>query len=160
MKVEIQKMSPDSRVWVYQSNVAFTDEMVVSVKAKLTRFVEQWSAHHQPLAAHGDVLYNRFIVLMVDERLNQASGCSIDASVSFIRSVEKEFDVDLFDRMVFSFKKNGAVISVPKDQFTKLYQEGIIQDDTLVFDNLVSKKKDLDTNWIKPLKESWHKRFV
>jgi hypothetical protein len=160
VKLEVQKMNPDARVWIYQSSAVFSKEHSTMIKSRLDAFVDQWAAHHKPLAAHGDVLHDRFVVLIVDERYNQASGCSIDASVSFVRALEKDFNIDLFDRMVFSYKENDTVVSVPKDQFAKLYQKGIIHDDTLVFDNLVNNKKDLEANWIKPLKDSWHRRFV
>ena len=97
---------------------------------------------------------------MVDERLNMASGCSIDTSVNFIRSLEKKYDLNLFDRFTFSYQKDDKIHTVPKNKFAELYESGEIDESTLVFDNLIRTKEDLVQSWLKPLGKSWHKRFV
>lgn len=160
MKLDIQEMKPDARVWIYQCNAKLTDEQVLGLRKMLDEFVQQWAAHQRPLAAYGDIWHNRFLILMVDQRHNQASGCSIDESVAFVKSCERQFGINLFDRMIFFYKIDDQVKMASKNEFTKLYQDGIIHNETLVFDNLVNTKKDLEENWIKPLKDSWHKRFV
>lgn len=152
---------PDStRVWIYQSNKPLPDSEVPEVKQKIQAFADQWVSHNRALSSFGDLLHNRFVVLMVDERRAGASGCSIDSSVHFLKSLQSQYGLDLFDRMVFSFKKGEEVISLPREDFAQWYQEGKITDDTLVFDTLVSNKKDLENNWLKPLGQSWHKRMV
>ena len=105
-------------------------------------------------------MHNRFVILMVDESQAGASGCSIDSSVHFLKTLQSEYGVDLFDRMVFSFKQGEEVLSLDRETFAKWYAEGKINDDTPVFDTLVNNKKDLEENWIKPLGESWHRRMV
>ncbi len=152
---------PDTtRVWVYQANRPFRDEDIPAVREKVRAFAQSWVSHNRQLRAHADVLHNRFIVLMVDEGQADASGCSIDKSVYFLKQLQAEYGVNLFDRMVFSYKDGEEVITVPREEFTRLYQEGKINDDTLVFDTLVNTKGALDENWLKPLSQSWHKRMV
>ena len=97
---------------------------------------------------------------MVDESQAGASGCSIDSSVRFIQQLGEQYRVNFFDRMLFAYQKEGQVYSVPSMKFAELYQKGEIDDTTLVFDTLVKTKGDLDTKWLKPLGESWHKRMV
>jgi len=160
VKVDFQKMSPQARMWIYQSSEPIVATKVESIRNRLQEFTEQWAAHQQPLAAWGEVLHSRFIVLGVDGRYNQPSGCSIDESVAFIRALEQEFALELFDRMTFSYQKDGQVYTVPREQFQHLYQSGEISDQTMVFDNLVSSKEDFDDHWLKPLAQSWHHRFV
>jgi len=71
-------MPANSRVWVYQSNRAFTDNEVEKINEQLTLFVDKWVSHNQALKAYGAVYHNQFVVLMVDESQAGASGCSID----------------------------------------------------------------------------------
>jgi hypothetical protein len=52
------------------------------------------------------------------------------------------------------------VLSLDRDTFAQWYAEGKIDDETLVFDTLVNNKKDLEEHWLKPLKDSWHRRMV
>ena len=103
---------------------------------------------------------DRFILLAVDEGQADASGCSIDKSVHFLKQLEAQLDIDLFDRMTFAWKDDSGVKTASSEEFAQLYRAGKIGDDTLVFDNLVKTKAELEENWLKPLNKSWHRRFV
>ncbi len=149
-----------SRVWVYQSNRPFAAEDVPSIRQQLQEFAQQWISHNRQLRAHADVLYDRFVILIVDESQADASGCSIDKSVYFLKSLQAQYGVDLFDRMRFSYLDGEEVKTVSRDEFAALYAAGAINDDTLVFDTLVNTKGDLDMHFVKPLKDSWHKHMV
>ena len=160
MKIEFDKLSQDARIWIYQNHEAIAKDKIERVKSDIAEFVSGWSAHQQPLAAFGDLYHDRFVVLIVDENQNQASGCSIDASVSFIKGLEQKYDLQLFDRFTFSYEKDGEIHTVPKSEFAELYRSGKIDQDTIVFDNLIRTKADLQQSWQKPLGSSWLKRFV
>jgi hypothetical protein len=149
-----------ARVWIYQANQPFREADIPQIKKYVDEFAQSWVSHNRQLTAHGDVLHNRFVVLMVDENTADASGCSIDKSVHFMQQLGQAYGVDLFDRMTFSWMENEEVKSAKSDEFAQLYASGKITDDTLVFDNLVKTKGELDEKWLKPLNESWHKRFV
>lgn len=152
---------PDTtRVWIYQSNRPFPDRVVPEVKAKIKSFVAQWVSHGRRLNGFGDLLHQQFVVFMVDESMAGASGCSIDSSVYFLKNLQAEYNVDLFDRMTFTYLDGEEVKTAPRLVFGQLYRDGKITDETKVFDTLVNNKGDFDNRWIKPLKESWHKRMV
>lgn len=150
----------DTRVWVYQSNKQFSSEIVPRLKQVVDQFAQNWVSHNRQLRAHGDVLHDRFIILAVDETQADASGCSIDKSVHFLKQLESELGVDLFDRMTFAWKEGDEVKTADQAAFSSLYQAGEITPNTLVFDNLVKTKGELEEKWLKPLNQSWHKRFV
>jgi hypothetical protein len=152
---------PDTtRVWVYQASQPFEEEVLPELRAEIHQFVKNWVSHNRRLRAFGDVYHNRFIVLMVDESQADASGCSIDQSVYFLKSLQQKYGVDLFDRMRFSYKDEKGVHTVPRDAFEELYRHGRIDDDTLVFDTLVEQKGQFDRDFLKPLGDSWHRRLV
>lgn len=154
------ELPPTTRIWIYQSNKPFADQDIPEIKQTVQDFAQQWISHNRQLRAHGDLLHKRFVVLMVDESQADASGCSIDKSVYFLKSLQATYDVDLFDRMRFSYLDGEDVKTVSRDEFAQLYAEGKINGDTLVFDTLVNNKGDFDNHFTKPLKESWHKRMV
>lgn len=156
----INNMDHNSRVWVYQSSRQFLDKEVEQIKEKINAFTKEWSSHNQALEAHGDILLNRFIILMVDQNHAGASGCSIDKSVYFIQSLEKEYGVDFFDRMNIAYEKDGQIQTTRKEQFAELYSMGLINDDTIVFNNLVENKSEFDTRWKIRLADSWHKHMI
>jgi len=152
--------SDQSRVWIYQSNRTLTEEESEKIQLQLDQFSQQWSSHSRQLKAAGKVIERSFILLMADESLAGASGCSIDSSVHFVKSLQQEFGLDLFDRMNFAFQGENGVEIADRTTFEDLYKSGKINDSTPVFDTLVKTKKDFETVFIKPLSESWHHRFV
>jgi hypothetical protein len=156
----MEEFSEQSRVWIYQSDRVFDSEEVSRLNMELNLFVQQWTAHNVLMKATGQVLFNRFLVLVVDENQAGASGCSIDKSVHFMQTLEKAYGVNLFDRMIFAYKLGDEVHFAKSNVFADLYKSGKINDQTPVFDNLVTTLADLKTSWIKPLSSSWHKRFV
>ena len=150
----------DTRVWIYQSSRPFTDSEIPNLRQQLQQFAQQWTSHNRQLRSHADVLHSQFLVLLVDETMAGASGCSIDKSVHFMQYLERSYNTDLFDRMTFAWKDGDAVKTASSHEFAELYKKGEISDQTLVFDNLVKTKGELEEKWLKPLNESWHKRFT
>ena len=152
---------PDtSRVWIYQAQAPLSPKITEEIEAHLSKFATAWVSHNNQLHAFAKVFHNQFLVLMVDESQAGASGCSIDKSVHFMQQLEQHYQIVLFDRMTFTYKDGDTIRSVPKNEFAALYKAGTITDETLVFDNLVKTKKDFDSQWVKPLASSWHKRMV
>ncbi len=155
-----EQLSPESRVWIYQSNPAFLEDDLDELNTQLSNFSTHWVSHNQQLLAFAKVYHRQFIVLMVDESQAGASGCSIDKSVHFMKTLEFRYGVNLFDRMTFAVKKGDEILTMPKDVFAKEFSAGNISEETLVFDNLVKTKADFEKSWVKPISESWHKKFV
>jgi len=153
-------MPDNSKVWIYQSNRPFTEEELIKLQPILAQFANQWVSHNRQLKSFGQVFHNQFVVLMVDETQAGASGCSIDSSVHFMKKIEDDFQVNLFDRMRFTFKDGDQIKTASRDEFSKLYAAGTINDETMVFDTLVKTKKDFQEALTKRLGESWHKRMV
>lgn len=153
-------MPAHSRVWVYQADRLLTNPEVELITENLKTFLENWTAHDQALLASYEIRYNRFIILMIDEKQAAASGCSIDKSVHFIRKLEQELKLSFMNRMLFTFRRGADVEVLTRDIFEKKIATGEITADTIVFNNLIQSKADLETNWEVPLKESWHKALL
>lgn len=153
-------LAPESKVWIYQSSAPFLEEDIETLNTQLGNFAKHWVSHNQQLMAYAKLYHNQFIVLMVDESRAGASGCSIDKSVHFMKQIENHYGVNLFDRLTFAYQDKDGVQTLSKNEFAEQFANGNITEDTLVFDNLVKTKADFEERWLKPLKESWHKRFV
>ncbi len=159
--VAYETLSSNSKVWVYQSNKPFSEAEAAQVKAKIVDFVQRWVSHNNQLKAYGDLFNDRFIVLMVDESAAGASGCSIDESVRFVQGIEKIYNTDMFDRLNFTYRAaEGNIKAAHKEEFVELYKMGIITDETVVFNTLVSTKAEFESNFETKLSASWHKMFV
>ncbi|MCC4229687.1 ABC transporter ATPase [Zunongwangia profunda] len=160
MLVPFESLPEDSRVWIYQSNRSFTDEELVEIKQKLDEFLTQWTVHGSNLKAGYDIKYKRFITIALDQEVNAASGCSIDASVRFIQSLEQKYNVDLLDKMNVSFKQGEFVAYKTLTDFRKMAKNKSVSPNTIVFNNLVNNKAEYLSDWEVPASDSWHKRFM
>src|SRR4051812_48146998 len=145
----------DSRVWIYQSNRLFSINEALEIEETLIEFVRQWNSHGTPVKGKAYLFFGQFIILMADETATGVSGCSTDSSVRMIRGMEKEFGVDLFDRLNLAFLKEKKIEVLPMTQVNYALEHGFISGDTLYFNNTVSTKKELEEDWMIPVKNSW-----
>jgi hypothetical protein len=150
------QFSENSRVWIYQSDRKLTNAEVTEIQQYLTQFATQWTAHNHQLKAKGEVRYNRFLVLIVDESQAGASGCSIDKSVHFMQEIEQRFNINLFDRFNLAYREGEEVLSLLRHGFEDLIKTGKINRESIVYNNLVQNLAELNSKWEVPFKDSWH----
>ena len=160
MIVDFNTLPEESRVWIYQANRSFTEIEIEELKSKLEVFLENWTAHGGELQAGYNILYKRFIVIGLNQQSNKATGCSIDASVHFIQHLEKEYNVDLLDKMNVSYKQGEFIAYKTLTDFRKMAKDRAVSKNTIVFNNLVATKAEFDENWEVSASESWHSRFL
>ncbi|MBK9355291.1 MAG: ABC transporter ATPase [Bacteroidetes bacterium] len=147
MLYPIQQMPDDSKVWIYQANRQLTLEEIGEMEQLIEGFVEKWEAHKQSVKGFGGIFYKRFIVLMADESVAEVSGCSIDGSVRLIKEIEQAFDLNFFDRLKITYKiTNQLVGSFALSQINDLWEKSSINENTIVFNNLVQTKGEFETN--------------
>lgn len=149
-----------SKVWIYQADRNFTPAEAEEVNKLITNFVAQWTAHKEHVTGAGAILYHRFVVLMADESMVGVSGCSIDSSVHFIKTLGQKFNVNFFDRLQLAYLKNGVVETVTALQLKQLEADGVVTEETIVFNNLVTTKSEFDTKWQMPYANSPHQRLA
>ncbi|MDH7446697.1 ABC transporter ATPase [Aquimarina sp. 2201CG14-23] len=160
MLVDFNELPDTSRIWIYQANRSFTVEELQEIKDKLDAFITQWTAHGADLKAGYEIKYKRFISIALDQGLNQATGCSIDASVHFIQKLEADYNVDLMDKMNVSYKQGEFIAYKPLTDFRKMAKNRSVSPNTIVFNNLVTNIAEYKTDWEVPAKDSWHNRFL
>jgi hypothetical protein len=149
-------ISENSRIWIYQANRVLNPVEEQKIQQKLDDFTSQWQAHGHQLAAHGEIRHHQFIILSVDEQVAGATGCSIDKSVYLMKEIEQEFNLDLFDRFRIAYRDGENVINCSKEEFEELLSRGELNSETIVFNNMVSNRRELNTSWEVAMKDSWH----
>ena len=160
MLIPFENLPDSSRVWIYQANRSFSDQELQEIKTQSEDFITQWTVHGSDLKASFEIRYKRFIIFGLDQELNMASGCSIDASVYFIQQLEKQYNVELLDKMNVSYKQGEFIAYKNLIDFRKMAKEKAVSPNTIVFNNLVNTKAEYLTDWEVPASESWHNRFL
>jgi hypothetical protein len=159
MFVPFESLPDDSKIWIYQSNRKFSDIEIQEIEDELKIFLDNWTAHGQHLEASFVTSYNRFIIIAVNQEVQAATGCSIDASVQLIQIFEQKYNVDLLDKMNVTFKMGEHVAFKPLIEFKKLAKEKAVSGNTIVFNNLLNTVGEWKDFWEVPASESWHNRF-
>ncbi len=159
MLVPFEDLPLESRIWIYPSSRKFSDEETTEIENDLSAFLTNWSAHGTPLESSFQIKYNRFIIIAVNQEVQANTGCSIDASVAFIQTLEQKYSVDLLDKMNVAFKQGEFITYKTLLEFKKLAKEKAVSENTIVFNNLVNSIEEWNENWEVPANESWHSRF-
>lgn len=142
-------------MWIYQASKIMSDEMVAAVEVRAKDFIQNWTAHQTDLKASVSIYHNLFIVFAVDESYNDASGCSIDKKVHFIKSIEEFTGVDFFDRMKIAYLDHDRIKLDQMNRFSSLIEDGTINTNTIIFNNLVTTLNEFRSSWKTPIANSW-----
>lgn len=160
MLVAFDKLPLNSRVWVYSSNRKFIQKEIISIRKDLENFLSNWTSHNQNLETGFELRYDRFIIIAVNQEINNASGCSIDNCVRFIKKLENKYEVDLLDKMNVIYKQDKHLYHKKLNEFISMYKNNSVSLNTVVFNNLVNTVGEYKVKWEVPAKESWHNRFM
>lgn len=147
--------SADSRVWVYQCSRLFFMSEALQIEEILEQFVANWKSHGATVKGYANLFFGQFIVLMADESATGVSGCSTDGSVHIIKSIEKQFKVDLFDRQTLAFMLKDKVQLLPMSQLNYAIANNFIDAESIYINNTITTKEGLLNQWLIPAKESW-----
>lgn len=159
MYVAFDQLPPTARVWIYQASRPLTGPEIVGVLPSLARFAEEWTSHGRTLHASAEFLHQHFLVIGLDEGVAGASGCSIDASVRFIAQLEQHLGVELLDKSRLAFLQGGTVQLFTRNELKAAVADGTLEPDTFYFDNTLSTKTELDTQWPRPAGQTWLARY-
>jgi hypothetical protein len=160
MFIPFESLPPHSRIWIYQSNRKFTSAESDIILQELSSFTQQWEVHGQPMKASFKLYNDQFVVLAADEGYNEASGCSIDGSVRALKSVGNRLNIDFFDRNFVAFKGAEEIFLISISSLKQQLAEGKWGRDTLVFNNVIGTKKELEQQWVVEANQTWLRRYL
>jgi hypothetical protein len=159
MWIDFESMPDTARVWVYQSNRTFSELELDTIQVNLKLFCEQWTAHRQVLNTSFLTLHNRFVILAVDESLNEVSGCSIDSSVHILKKLEEALSLSLLDKSEVAYWKGEEVRTVALPQIKAAVDSEELTPNTLIFNNLIKNIAELKNQWQVNADATWLKRY-
>ena len=150
-----ESFSPETRVWIYQADRNLNEFEVLQIDNILKSFAQQWTAHQMPLKATANVQFNRFVIFYVDESENEISGCGIDKSVQLVKQIEQELNLNFFNRTQIAYQADNEIKTFLMHDAKKLLDENVINASTIIFNNLVASKQEMENEWQIELQQSW-----
>lgn len=130
-----------SRVWTYLCNRALSSKEVNEVQLELNLFTKSWKAHQKQLNASANIIYDQYVVFAVDESAAEITGCSIDASVHFMKTLQEKISADFFNRMNVLVRVGSANKLISYNDLENYRGES-------VFNPRIERLEQLRENWL------------
>ena len=159
MLVPFKNLDAQSKIWIYQSNRKLTDAEQEFIREKTDSFLIEWTAHGNSLSAGMEILHDQFIIIGVNENVNEASGCSIDKSVNHIRELSNALNINLLERSKVAIKEDAQIRLIDFSEIKNQISNGSISKDTEIFNHAIVSKMELESSWVLPASQSWIKRY-
>src|SRR6266536_429392 len=155
-RIDISQLPDDSRIWIFGISPALDTNKSTRLLSVVDRFLDDWSAHQQPIVSGREIVHRSFLVIGVDRR-SETSGCSIDRMFGLLRQLERELDVAILDpNRIFLRDASGSVTCVSRRAFS---ERG--RGDTVVFDILAERIGEIrGGEWERPARDSWHNELL
>lgn len=138
--IPFENLPDEARLWSYQSDRKLTATEKAWIEEVLPDFLQEWAAHGAKLNAYGAVLGDYHVVLVVHEDQANASGCSIDSSVRFIKHLEKELGVSFFNRL-------KMLVDAEEPYFVSFSELDQLSPDAVVYNNMVMNVGEWKHSW-------------
>ena len=151
-------LSGDSRVWLYTADRLLTSEEQMKLPDAIESFLSDWVAHGQSLRASWRLEGGRCLIIALDENSPNATGCSIDAKVHWLQRFGQQWGLDWMNRntVIHISGETSTWCDAPLASFWAARKAGVIGDETLVVNSVISSKLESEPSLVVAFKASWH----
>jgi hypothetical protein len=160
MIVDFNKIPTHGKIWVFPSSRKFYPQEIAGLKERIEDFLTDWDNENMALNNAYLLKYNRFIIIGVDDTSQSLSLQTHELLITFIQELEKVFDVTLMDKMNVCYKQGEFVQYKDLNDFKKMIKDKGVSKKTIVFNNMIALKEELDYDWEINIMDSWLGRFL
>ena len=158
--VPFETLPDDARCWVFAARAPLDEVDEPRLLAAVDGFLLAWKAHGNALTSGRTFVDEHFLVVGVDERASDASGCSIDGLFRVLEKIEDGIGTSMVGGGNVYFRAGGLVICATRAQFEALATMGELDGETPVFDTTVSTVGDFRARFERHARESWHAQLM
>lgn len=155
MYIPFDQLSERASIWIYQADCTLSHAQIDAVMQKTRIFLEDWTSHGKALKAGAMVYHHRFLSLGIEKPDYELSCCTIDSAMHLLWEIKSNLHIDFLKRDQLCFKKGEQVFALHTNQVREKMKQGEITPDTLVFDNTIKYKGELNHKWLIPVQNSW-----
>lgn len=154
MNIPFDDLPDSARIWIYTANRFLDKDEQEGMNTELAEFITGWTAHGNNLKAGFSILENCFLVIGIDRAYENASGCSIDASVEFIKQLEHTYNVSFLDWQNSAYSYDNTVQLIRRSVLEDKLKKGAIDQGIRLYNTGLSDKSGLREKWLVTLRET------
>lgn len=158
--IPFEQLPDDSRCWVFAARSPLDDVDKPRLLKAVDGFLTTWKAHGVPLTCARTFVEEHFLVVGVDERASDASGCSIDGLFRVLEKAEEGIGTSMIGGGRVYFRAGGLVANCSLVEFEAMVKLGDVDGDTLVFDTTVTTVEAFRTRFERKARDSWHAQLL
>ncbi|MDQ6737758.1 MAG: hypothetical protein M3Z30_08675 [Gemmatimonadota bacterium] len=159
--VAFDTLPDDARVWVFGSATEMSLDQEATLLSAIDEYLSGWRAHGSPLTVGRDWRDGRFLAIGIDQRDENASGCSLDALFRVLSGLEQRLGTALLGNSRVYFREPGGAIAVSdRAAFVNLARDGAVRTDTAVFDLSVQSAGEWRNRFETSAGRSWHNALL
>jgi len=160
MIIDYDQIPEEAKLWIFPSSRKFYPQEIPVVKEKIDAFLTSWKDQEKSLNCSYLIKYDRFIIITADDTVQNLSLIAHDSLAEFIQELEKTFEVILMDKMNVCYKQGEFVQYKELIDFKKMMKDKGVSEKTIVFNNMINTKEELENDWEINIMESWLGRFL
>ena len=160
MIVDFNKIPNWCKLWIFPSNRKFYPQEIEGLKKRIEEFLSNWTNDGLALECSCELKYNRFIIISVDNSKISLSLKAHDTLTAFILELENFYDIILLDKINVCYKQGEFVQYKDLKEFKKMMKSKGVSKKTIVFDNMITTKAELENDWEINIMDSWLGRFL
>jgi hypothetical protein len=154
------QIANNGKVWLYGAKRRLLTNELRYIDQALSQFCREWAAHGEKLNCGFQIKDEQFILIAVDEGNVTASGCSIDSSVGLIKNIDKQFDLDLFNRLRVYHMDDGNLETTDLHVARENIGIGKWRPNDLIINTTALKKEAIENEWLLPISKSWLSKYL
>jgi hypothetical protein len=159
--VPFEQMPDDARLWVFGSQTPLDDIDGPRLLTAVDLYLTAWKAHGTPLTCARALHEDQFLVVAVDERASDASGCSIDGLFRVLQEIEKGIGTSMVGGGLVFFRDDaGFIHGCTRAEFTHMAAMDEVRASTPVFDTTVTTVGAYRAAFEKPASEGWQGKLI
>jgi len=160
MIVDFKQIPNEGKLWIFPSNRKFYPQEIAGIKENIEGFLNDWDDQGILIRCSYKLEYDRFIIIAVDDSLNSLSVETHNILITFIQELEKKLEILLMDKMNVCYKQGEFVQYKDLIDFKKMMNAKGVSQKTIVFNNMITLKEELEYHWEINIMDSWLGRFL
>lgn len=160
MIVDFKEIPKWCKLWVFPSSRKFYPQEITELTASIETFLNDWSSGDESFKCAFELKYDRFIIISVDDSEKSLSLKTHNKLATFILSLESKYEVLLLDKINVCYKQGEFVQYKDLKEFKKMMKNKGVSQKTIVFNNMINTKEELENDWEINIMDSWLGRFL